>query len=138
MKRYLFLCLLLIGCGKRITSKQYYEFESDTISIENSVKIEQNTTWNDIIILKPFDTLKPIKINGKEYHNVIVTIDKSKKTENKKEEAKKENKGNKNESAKNSNTESSNDNFLWIGIVSAIAFFITLYFLIKSKNPLLK
>jgi LPXTG-motif cell wall-anchored protein len=134
MAKYILILLIFASCGKRITSKQHYEFESDTLSVENTVKIEQNTTWNDIIVLKPFDVLKPIKINGKEYHNVIVTIDKSKNTENKKEEIKKENKGSKNESDKNSNTESSNDNFLWIGIVAAIAFFIFLYF--KTKNPL--
>jgi hypothetical protein len=136
MAKYILILLIFASCGKRITSKQHYEFESDTLSVENSVKIEQNTTWNDIVMLKPFDVLKPIKINGKEYHNVIVTIDKSKKTENKKKQVKKENKGTKKEIAKNSNSEKTDYSNIWIGISFVIGLFFTLYMIVKLKKPL--
>lgn len=136
MNKYLFILLIFASCGKRITSKQHYEFESDTLNVENSVKIEQNTTWNDIITLKPFDALKPIKINGKEYHNAIVTIDKSKKTEKVKEQTEIKKKGTKKEKAKKAETEKTDYSNIWIGISAVIALFFTLYMIFKLKKPL--
>lgn len=133
--KYLLILILLVSCGKRITSKQHYEFKSDTLSVEKSVKIEQNTTWNDIVVLKPFDVLKPIKINGKEYHNVIVTIDKSKKTEKVKEQTKIEKKSTKKEKAKKAETEKTDYSNIWIGISFVIALFITLYMIVKTNKP---
>ena len=134
---YIFIILLIFtSCGKRITYKQHYEFESDTLSVENSLKIEQNTTWNDIVVLKPFNALKPIKINGKEYQNVIVTIDKSKKTEKVKEQNEIKVKGTKKEKAKKSETEKTDYSNIWIGISFVIALFFTLYMIVKTRNPL--
>ena len=127
--------LIFASCGKRITSKQHYEFESDTLSVENSVKIEQNTKWNDIIILKPFDGSKPIKINGKEYHNVIVTIDKSKNTEKVKEQTEIKKRGTKKEKAKKAETEKTDYSNIWIGISFVIALFFTLYMIVKTNKP---
>ena len=136
MSRFLFALLILFAsCGKRITSKQHYEFESDTLSVENSVKIEQNTKWNDIIILKPFDGSKPIKINGKEYHNVIVTIDKSKNTEKVKEQTEIKKRGTKKEKAKKAETEKTDYSNIWIGISFVIALFFTLYMIVKTNKP---
>jgi hypothetical protein len=76
--KYLLILLLLISCGTRKTSQQKTTFKSDSLSIENTRVLKQNIELRDIYSIKPFDVLKPIIIDGKEYFNATIVYDKSK------------------------------------------------------------
>ena len=70
--------MLLISCGTRKTSQQKTTFKSDSLSIENTRVLKQNIELRDIYSIKPFDVLKPMIIDGKEYFNATIVYDKSK------------------------------------------------------------
>lgn len=76
--KYLLILLLLISCGTRKTSQQKSTFKSDSLSIENTRVLKQNIELRDIYSIKPFDVLKPMVIDGKEYFNATIVYDKSK------------------------------------------------------------
>ena len=76
--KYLLILLLLISCGTRKTSQQKSTFKSDSLSIENTRILKQNIELRDIYSIKPFDVLKPMIIDGKEYFNATIVYDKSK------------------------------------------------------------
>jgi hypothetical protein len=76
--KYLLILLLLISCGTRKTSQQKTTFKSDSLSIENTRVLKQNIELRDIYSIKPFDALKPMIIDGKEYFNTTIVYDKSK------------------------------------------------------------
>ena len=76
--KYLLILLLLISCGTRKTSQQKSTFKSDSLSIENTRVLKQNIELRDIYSIKPFDVLKPMIIDGKEYFNATIVYDKSK------------------------------------------------------------
>ena len=76
--KYLLILLLLISCGTRKTSQQKTAFKSDSLSIENTRVLKQNIELRDIYSIKPFDVLKPMVIDGKEYFNATIVYDKSK------------------------------------------------------------
>ena len=76
--KYLLILLLLISCGTRKTSQQKTTFKSDSLSIENTRVLKQNIELRDIYSIKPFDVLKPMIIDGKEYFNATIVYDKSK------------------------------------------------------------
>ena len=75
--KYLLILLLLISCGTRKTSQQKTTFKSDSLSIENTRVLKQNIELRDIYSIKPFDVLKPMVIEGKEYFNATIVYDKS-------------------------------------------------------------
>lgn len=64
------LTLTIWSCGKRITTTQRHEINKDSISINNSIELTQNASWSNIGSIKPFDPLKPMIIDGKQYFNV--------------------------------------------------------------------
>ena len=76
--KYLLILLLLISCGTRKTSQQKTTFKSDSLSVENTRVLKQNIELRDIYSIKPFDVLKPMIIDGKEYFNATIVYDKSK------------------------------------------------------------
>ena len=76
--KYLLIIFLLISCGTRKTSQQKTTFKSDSLSIENTQVLKQNIELRDIYSIKPFDVLKPMVIDGKEYFNATIVYDKSK------------------------------------------------------------
>ena len=76
--KYLLILLLLISCGTRKTSQQKTTFKSDSLSVENTRVLKQNIELRDIYSIKPFDVLKPMVIDGKEYFNATIVYDKSK------------------------------------------------------------
>jgi len=76
--KYILILLLLIGCGTRKTSQQKTTFKSDSLSIENTRVLKQNIELRDIYSIKPFDVLKPMIIEGKEYFNATIVFDKTK------------------------------------------------------------
>ena len=124
--------LLLSSCGTRKVSNKQTTFKSDSIIIENKHVLSQEIILNDIFTLKPFDTLKPIIINGKSYFNVIITNDKSKitktedKTENKVFNIKKEIEVKIKESEKTDNT------FLYIGLFFVLIIGVLAWFKLPS------
>lgn len=126
------IMILLSSCGTRKVSNKQTTFKSDSLIIENKHVLIQEIILNDIFTLKPFDTLKPIVINGKSYFNVIITNDKSKitktedKTENKVSKIKKESKVKIKESEKTDNT------ILYIGLFFVLCLFIFLWFYLKK------
>ena len=125
-------CLVTItlaaGCGTRKTAKEYHTFKSDTLNINNNYELKQNSFFNDILSVKPIDNTKPIIIDGISYYNASILFDKSIKNGI-------EIKGSENLSyssvskvSESKNTESKNHNFMWIGIVFVVSFFIFLWF----------
>ena len=126
------IMILLSSCGTRKVSNKQTTFKSDSLIIENKHVLSQEIILNDIFTLKPFDTLKPIIINGKSYFNVIITNDKSKitktedKTENKVSSVKKESEVKIKESKKTDNT------ILYIGLFFVLCLFIFLWFYLKK------
>ena len=126
------IMILLSSCGTRKVSNKQTTFKSDSLIIENKHVLSQEIILNDIFTLKPFDTLKPIIINGKSYFNVIITNDKSKiiktedKTENKFSNIKKESEVKIKESEKTDNT------VLYIGLFFVLCLFFFLWFYLKK------
>ena len=76
--KYLLIIFLIVSCGTRKTSQQKTTFKSDSLSIENTRILKQNIELRDIYSIKPFDVLKPMVIDGKEYFNATIVYDKSK------------------------------------------------------------
>ena len=76
--KYLLILLLIVSCGTRKTSQQKTTFKSDSLSVENTRVLKQNIELRDIYSIKPFDVLKPMVIDGKEYFNATIVYDKSK------------------------------------------------------------
>ena len=132
--KYLLIIFLIVSCGTRKTSQQKTTFKSDSLSIENTRVLKQNIELRDIYSIKPFDTLKPMIIDGKSYFNVIITKDKSKinktedKTENKVSSIKKESEVKIKESEKTDNT------ILYIGLFFVLCLFIFLWFYLKGTS----
>ena len=124
-------CLVTItldGCGTRKTAKEYNTFKSDTLKINNIYELAQNSTFNDILSVKPIDNTKPIIINGISYYNASILFDKSIKNGI-------EIKGSENLSysggsgvIKTKNTEKKDNTILWIGVSSVVVLLIFLWF----------
>jgi len=129
------ILLLLSSCsGTRKVSNKQTTFKSDSLIIENKHVLSQEIILNDIFTLKPFDTLKPMIINGKSYFNVVITNDKSKinkiedKTENKVLSIKKESEVKIKESEKTDNT------VIYIGLFFVLCLFVVLWFYLKRTS----
>jgi len=67
--KYLLILLLLISCGTRkVESEKLGSIEvNNTYSEGSKIVLGTNLTFT------PFDNLKPFKVDGKEYDNVIVS-----------------------------------------------------------------
>lgn len=68
------LLLILCSCGTRKTDTQH----RDSIHVENSYSQGSKIVLGNTFTYRPFDNLKPMVIEGKEYKNAIITNDKSK------------------------------------------------------------
>lgn len=67
------ILFLLFSCGTRKTDTQ----QRDSIYVENNYSQGSKIVLGNTFIYKPFDVLKPMVIQGKEYKNVIITNDKT-------------------------------------------------------------
>jgi hypothetical protein len=67
--KYLLILLLLVSCGTRkVESEKLGSIEvNNTYSNGSKIVLGTNLTFT------PFDNLKPFKVDGKEYNNVIVS-----------------------------------------------------------------
>lgn len=72
--KYIILLLLIIGCGTR----KVENVKRDSISINNSYSNGSKIVLSSDITFEPVDSLKPFKIEGKEYYNVKIKDSKSK------------------------------------------------------------
>jgi len=72
--KYLLILLIFASCGTRKTDT----IKRDSISINNTYKQGEKIVFGNTFTYKPYDSLKPMVIEGKEYNNVIITNDKSK------------------------------------------------------------
>jgi len=69
MMKYFFILLLFISCGSRKVELQKHTIETNAIESDNSRILKQEY----ILSLIPFDSLKPMQIDGITYTNVIIT-----------------------------------------------------------------
>ena len=125
----LFFLLLLIfaSCGTRKTDTQ----QRDSIHVENSYSNGSKIVLGNAFIYKPFDSLKPMVIEGKTYKNVIITNDKTKVVE----------KWNDRYitktvvTEKNKQTEKTDNTILYIGLFAVLVLGVLLFFTIKRVTP---
>jgi len=67
------ILFMLFSCGTRKTDTQ----QRDSVYVENNYSQGSKIVLGNTFVYKPFDVLKPMVIQGKEYKNVIITNDKS-------------------------------------------------------------
>ena len=67
------LLLILCSCGTRKTDTT----QNENIIIENQYNTGSKIVLGNTFTYKPFDVLKPMVIQGKEYKNVIISNDKT-------------------------------------------------------------
>jgi hypothetical protein len=76
--KWLLITLLIVSCGGvRKTQLSKIDIKVDSISVSNDRLLKQNIRFNRIVSLKPLDSLKPIRINGKDYFNASIVFDES-------------------------------------------------------------
>ena len=114
------LLFAVYGCGTRKTDTQI----KDSIHVENNYSQGTKIVLGNTFTYKPFDALKPMSIDGKEYVNVIISNDKSKILE----------KWNNRYitktivTEKKKQTEKSDNTILWIFIALIVCGFVFLWF----------
>jgi len=67
------ILFMIFGCGTRKTDTQ----QRDSIYVENNYSQGSKIILGNTFVYKPFDVLKPMVIQGKEYKNVIISNDKT-------------------------------------------------------------
>ena len=128
--KFLFLFKVIIlfslsSCGgTRQTSTQ----TKDSVSINNTYSQGEKIVLGNTFTYTPFDAFKPMKIDNKEYVNVIITNNKDKIIEKWK---------NRNITKtitveKVKQTERKNNNLLWIGIATVVIIGVVAYLKIPS------
>ena len=126
--KYLLIIFLIVSCGTRKTSQQKTTFKSDSLSIENTRVLKQNIELRDIYSIKPFDALKPMVIDGKEYFNASVVFDNSEIKDFQIEQKNLSVDVSKKKVEKVKETEKSDTSNLWIGIAFVVGLFVFLWF----------
>lgn len=132
--KYLLIFLLIVGCGTRKTSQQSTVFKSDSISIENKRILKQEIELRNIYLIKPFDSSKPIIIDGKEYFNATIVFDKTIIEKYDKDESKIINKGSTEKIEKAKESDKTDYTILYLGLFFILCLFIFLWF--KFKKPI--
>jgi hypothetical protein len=130
--KYLLILLLLISCGTRKTSQQYKTFKSDSLSIENTRVLKQNIELRDIYSIKPFNVLKPMIIDGKEYFNATIVFDKSIIESYENVEKEKRIESSSEEYKKNKESEKTDYTILFALLFFILCLFVFLWFKLKS------
>jgi hypothetical protein len=133
--KYLLILLLLISCGTRKTSQQKTTFKSDSLSIENTRVLKQNIELRDIYSIKPFDALKPMVIDGKEYFNATIVYDKSKFDNFEVTEGEKVIRIETEKEVKNKESEKTDYTILFASMFFIAFLFIFLWFKLKKLTP---
>ena len=130
-----YLAVILIGvvisCGTRKTAISSHVFKSDSIIVDNSVVLSQNTRFNNIVSLKPINPLKPIIFDGKEYFNASIVFDNSVIKEFQIEQKNLSVDVSKKNVEKVKEIQKSDTANLWLGIAFVIG--LVIYFLIRKS-----
>jgi hypothetical protein len=126
--KYLLTLLLIVSCGTRKTYNKSTSFKSDSLSVENSRILSQNIILNDIGELMPFDSNKPMIIDGNYYYKKIIKHYKSKFEDFKIDESNVIVSDKSESETENKVTEKKDNSNLWIGIVFVVCLFIFLWF----------
>jgi len=119
------LLFVVYGCGgTRQTNTQ----TKDSVSINNSYSQGEKIVLGNTFTYTPFDALKPMVIEGKEYKNVVINNDKSKIIEKWK---------NRNITKtitveKSKQTQRKDNTLLWIGIAAVVMVGVVGYLKIPS------
>jgi len=129
--KYLLILLLLISCGTRKTSQHKTTFKSDSLSIENTRVLKQNIELRDIYSIKPFDVLKPMIIDGKEYFNATIVFDKSTFDNFEVSEGEKVIRIETEKEVKNKESEKTDYTILFISMFFILCLFVFLWFKLK-------
>ena len=127
--------MLLISCGTRKTSQQKTTFKSDSLSIENTRVLKQNIELRDIYSIKPFDALKPMVIDGKEYFNATIVYDKSKFDNFEVSQGEKVIRIETEKEVKNKESEKTDYTILFASMFFIAFLFIFLWFKLKKLTP---
>ena len=133
--KYLLILLLLISCGTRKTSQQKTTFKSDSLSIENTRVLKQNIELRDIYSIKPFDVLKPMVIDGKEYFNATIVYDKSKFDNFEVSQGEKVIRIETEKEVKNKESEKTDYTILFASMFFILCLFVFLWFKLKKLTP---
>ena len=133
--KYLLILLLLISCGTRKTSQQKTAFKSDSLSIENTRVLKQNIELRDIYSIKPFDVLKPMIIDGKEYFNATIVYDKSKFDNFEVSQGEKVIRIETEKEVKNKESEKTDYTILFASMFFILCLFVFLWFKLKKLTP---
>jgi len=128
--------VILCSCGHRTTANEKKKIKTDSLNIENTRVLSQNITWSNIGSIKPFDALKPMIIDGKEYFNVSLHFDKSISTGTKIEGSENLSYTGSEITSKNKQSEKTDYTILILGIFTVVALFLFLYFYLKSLKLL--
>ena len=111
------ILFMIFGCGTRKTDTQ----QRDSIYVENNYSQGSKIILGNTFVYKPFDVLKPMVIQGKEYKNVIISNDKTIIKE-------KWNNRNITKTITIEKTKQTTKNNNWIFIVLIVCGFVFLYF----------
>ena len=129
------LAIILIGvvtsCGTRKSANSSHVFKSDSIIVDNSVVLSQNTRFNNIVSLKPINPLKPIIFDGKEYFNASIVFDNSEIKDFQIEQKNLSVDVSKKKVEKIKEIQKSDTANLWLGIAFVIG--LVIYFLIRKS-----
>jgi len=128
--------VILYSCGHRTTATEKKQIKTDSLNTENTRVLSQNITWSNIGSIKPFDALKPMIIDGKEYFNVSLHFDKSISTGTKIEGKENLSYTGSEITSKNKQSEKTDYTILILGIFTVVALFLFLYFYLKSLKLL--
>lgn len=131
--KYLLILFLLVSCGTRKTSQQSTTFKSDSLTIENKRVLKQETELKDIYSIKPFDVLKPMVIDGKEYFNASIVFDKSIINKSNYGESSTIKKGSIEKIEKAKETTKTDYTILYLGMFFILCLFLFLWFKLKIK-----
>jgi len=127
---------ILCSCGHRTTATEKKHIKTDSLYIENTRILRQNITWSNIGSIKPFDALKPMIIDGKEYFNVSLHFDKSTYATTKIEGSENLSYASSEINSKTKQSEKTDYTILILGIFTVVALFLFLYFYLKSLKLL--
>ena len=116
--------LLVTGCG----SRKIESIKRDSISINNTYQEGSKIVLGNTFTYKPFDALKPMQIEGKTYHNVIITNNKDRIVE----KLKKRYTSRVGKVVREKKSEKSDNTILWIGVSLVVVMGIVAYFKIPS------
>lgn len=122
------LVFFVISCGTRKAQTSHHVFKSDSIIVDNSVILSQNTRFNNIVSLKPINPLKPIIFDGKEYYNASIVFDNSEIKDFQIEQKNLSVDVSKKEVEKVKETQKSDTSNLWIGIAFVVGLFVFFWF----------